>query len=242
MDRPRLALLNASYAKQMTRRNFRRELDADVAEFDVNEGELPPDHAFDGFVVTGSAASVYWDEEWIPETEAWIREAVEHDLPGLGICYGHQLIASALGGTVEPMGDYELGYVEIERIADSPLFKGMGDQLMAFASHSDVVTALPEGAERIAKNDCCLQGFQYGDIFAVQFHPEYDMESAERVARGKDLPDERIERVVNDIDETTFARASETKVLFHNFCGVVEERRDNTDRQTLVDDTGSGDC
>lgn len=239
MDRPRLALLNASYAKQMTRRNFRRELDADLSEFDVNEGELPPDHSFDGFVVTGSAASVYWDEAWIPETETWIREAVEDDLPGLGICYGHQLIASALGGTVEPMGDYELGYVEVERIADAPLFEGMDDQMVAFASHSDVVTALPEGAERIATNDCCVQGFRYGNVFAVQFHPEYDTKSAKSVARGKDLPDERIQRVVDGINEATYSRACETKVLFDNFCTVVEEHRGDTDQRTIVNDTGS---
>ncbi|MFB6171985.1 MAG: type 1 glutamine amidotransferase [Haloarculaceae archaeon] len=225
MDRPRLALLNASYAKPMTRRNFRRELDADLVEFDVNEEQYPPDHAFDGFVVTGSAASVYWDEPWIPATETWVREAAERDLPGLGVCFGHQLVASALGGTVEAMDDYELGYAEVDRSPDVPLFDGLDRRLTAFESHSDAVTALPPGAEEIATNDRAIQGFRYGDVFTVQFHPEYDTESAARVTRGKDLPDERIERVLDGVTEENYARACETKRLFDNFVALVAARR-----------------
>jgi len=224
MSRPRLALLNASYWKQTTRRNFRRELDADLAEFEVNEGDLPPGFDYDGFVVTGSAASVYWDEAWIPETEAWIRRAVDRGLPALGVCYGHQILASALGGTVEDMGDYELGYTEVERTAETPLFEGLDDRITAFESHSDAVTELPPGAERIAENEHGIQGFRTGDVFAVQFHPEYDVETAEAVAESKDLPAERIERVLDGITEENYAAACETKRLFDNFLAHVERR------------------
>lgn len=225
MDRPRLALLDASYAPSMTRRNFRRELDATLAEFPVNEGTLPTDTAFDGFVVTGSAASVYWDDPWIDATEQWAREALEAGLPGLGVCFGHQLLASALGGTVEAMEEYELGYREIHRVDDVALFKGLGDGFLAFESHSDAVTALPPGAEPIAENDRGLQGFRTSNAFTVQFHPEYDMDSAEAVARSKDLPDERIESVVAGITPETYARACETKRLFDNFIQYVQQRR-----------------
>jgi GMP synthase (glutamine-hydrolysing) len=224
MNRPRLALLNASYWKEATRKNFRRELDADLAEFEVNEGDLPPGYDYDGFVVTGSAASVYWDEEWIPETEGWIAEAVDRGLPGLGVCYGHQIVASALGGRVEDMGEYELGYTAVERAAETPLFEGI-EEVFAFESHSDTVTELPPGAELTAENEHGVQGFQHGDVFTVQFHPEYDTETAAAVAESKDLPEERIQRVLEGVTDENYARACETKRLFENFVAHVEANR-----------------
>lgn len=214
----------ASYATEMTRRNFRRELDADLVEFDVKDGAIPPAEDYDGFVVTGSAASVYWEEDWITATEDWLRSAIDRGLPGLGVCYGHQLVASALGGTVEPMDDYELGYREIELVGETPIFAGLGNTVLAFASHSDTVTELPPGAELTAENDRGIQGFRIGDVFTVQFHPEYDMDSARRVARAKDLPDERIQQVVDGVTEDNYAQACETKRLFDAFVAHVSER------------------
>ena len=75
-------------------------------------------------IVTGSRSSVYWDEPWIPPLKGWVGDAIERDVPFLGVCYGHQLLADVLGGTVEGMGDYEIGYNPITRTADSPLFDG----------------------------------------------------------------------------------------------------------------------
>jgi len=222
MTRPRLALLNASHAAENTRRNFRRELPADLVEFDLLEGDLPVTFDFDGVVVTGSRASVYWDEEWIPPSVEWTREAVEAGLPALGVCYGHQLLAHALGGTVEAMGEYELGYRTVRHTGTSPLFDGIDREFTVFTTHSDAVTELPPGAERIAENDYGIHGFQRGDVFGVQFHPEYDMETAEAVTRGKDLPDERIRRVLDGITEENYRRACGAKQVFENFCRYVE--------------------
>ncbi|WP_248908844.1 type 1 glutamine amidotransferase [Halocatena marina] len=220
MTRLRLALLNASQSEEgihTTNRNFRRELDADLAEFVLSRDQLPPDFDFDGVVVTGSAASAYWDEPWIRAATEWVREADDRGLPILGVCFGHQLLAAALGGSVEAMDGYEIGYREIER-SDSPLFEGIDDRFTAFTTHGDAVTELPEDATIIAENDYGIHGFRAGHAFGVQFHPEYDMATATAVTQRKDfLEDERIESVLEGITDENYAAACKSKQLFQNF-------------------------
>ena len=223
MTRPRLAFLNASANGRSTSRNFRRELDADLAEFDAYGGDLPDGFDFDGVVVTGSRASVYWDEPWIADLLDWVREAVDRGLPHLGVCYGHQVLAEALGGTVEPMGEYEIGYREVRRVGDSRLLADLPERFLVFTTHQDAVTALPPGATPIAENEYGNHGFEVGRVSTVQFHPEYDLETAERVARGKDLDDDHLERVLDGITEANYARACEAKRLFDAFVAYVRE-------------------
>ena len=221
MTQPRIALLNASETPS-TIRNFRRELDADLVEFAVHE-EMPDTFGFDGAVITGSRASVYWDEPWIDPLVEWIGTAVERGMPVLGVCFGHQVLADALGGTVEDMGSYEIGYRDVE-LGDDPLFAGVESPATVFTTHSDAVTELPPEAEQIAENDYGVHGFRVGNAVGVQFHPEYDPATAREVASGKDLPDERIERVLEGITETNYAAACEAKALFENFVGSVREQ------------------
>lgn len=223
MTRPRIALLNPS-ENGNTPRNFRRELDADLAEFDVHDG-VPDTFAFDGAVVPGSRASVYWDESWIDCLTEWLGTAVERGMPVLGVCFGHQALAATLGGTVEDMGSYEIGYRDVE-VGDDPLFAGVESPATVFTTHSDTVTELPPEAERIAANDYGVHGFRVGNAVGVQFHPEYDPATAREVARGKDLPDERIDRVLDGITEANYAAACEAKTLFENFTESVREMRD----------------
>jgi GMP synthase (glutamine-hydrolysing) len=219
--RPRIALLDASHGDPNTPRNFRRELDADLSVFGVSEGRLPEGYDFDGVVVSGSRSSVYDDEPWIEATREWVRGAIEHDLPALGICWGHQLLADTLGGTVEPMGEYELGYRTVEH-TDDDIFEGVPESFTVFTTHSDAVTELPDGADRIAENDYGIHGFRHGRVWGLQSHPEYDPETAEDVVRGKDhLADERIESVCADITEERYAEALAAKGVFENFRRAV---------------------
>lgn len=225
MTRLRIALLNAAHDGYDTRRNFRREVDADLVEYHAPERELPDTLVFDACIVTGSRASVYWDEPWIGDLKAWVGEAIERGVPCLGVCFGHQLLADVLGGAVEDMGEYEIGYRTVQHSGESMLFEGIDTEFTAFTTHSDRVARLPPGAERIAENDYGIHGFRKGHVFAVQFHPEYDMEAAELVTRGKDgLGDERIQRVLSDITEENYSVACEAKTLFENFTGYVRER------------------
>ncbi|WP_306054746.1 type 1 glutamine amidotransferase [Natronococcus wangiae] len=223
MSQLRIAVLNASHRDENTTRNFRRELDASLAEFDVTEGSLPETFDFDGAVVTGSRSSVYWDEEWIPPTKEWVGEAIERDIPFLGICWGHQLLADVLGGTVEDMGTYEVGYSEIEHSGESRLFDGISREFTAFTSHADEVSDLPSGSEPLAKNHYSNHGFRKDRVFGLQFHPEYDTKTARELVHRKELSDERRESVLTEITEENYQKACEAKLVFENFLEYVRE-------------------
>lgn len=223
MSDMRIALLNAAHDGADTRRNFRREVDADLVEYHAPAGDVPETFRFDAAIVTGSRASVYWDEPWIGTLKSWVGDAVQRDLPMLGVCYGHQLLADVLGGRVAGMGEYEIGYRAVRHNGDSVLFDGIDREFTAFTTHSDRVAQLPPGATLTAANDYGIHGFRKGDVFSVQFHPEYDAETAERVTRGKDLSEETISRVLDGIDSEAIAAASETKTLFDNFTEYVRK-------------------
>jgi GMP synthase (glutamine-hydrolysing) len=247
MSRPRIALLNAAHDPQPTRRNFRRELDADLVEYHLPGGDRPGTFDVDGAIVTGSKASVYWDEPWIDETATWVREAIDRGIPFLGVCFGHQYLADVLGGRVEDMGEYEIGYREVRRTVpenvEDPLFDGIGDEVTVFTTHSDRVVETPPGAAVLAENDYGIHGFRTGDVFGVQAHPEYDLGTAEDVTLDKDdqLDDDTMERVLDGIHEDNYGAACEAKRLFENFVRFVDERRSagsdgEGERPTAADD------
>ncbi|SDX78831.1 type 1 glutamine amidotransferase [Halobellus clavatus] len=227
-DRLRLALLDASESDH-TRRNFRRELDADLVEFEVTANERPAGFDFDGVIVTGSRTSVYWDRDWIRPLLDYIAAADDAGLPILGVCYGHQALASALGGRVEDMGEYEIGYREITQTAEGSedeLFAGIEESFTAFTTHSDAVTELPPDAELLAENDYGIHAFRRGHAWGVQFHPEYDRDTAARVTKGKDLSEERIQSVLDGINAANYDAACRTKRLFENFTDYARQVRE----------------
>lgn len=223
----RIALLNTAHKREMTRRNFRREIDADLVEFHCPSGEVPAGFGYDGFVVTGSSASVYWDRDWIDRLKEWTRGAVEAGVPGLGVCFGHQLLADVMGGCVEYMGEYEIGYRTVRHDGENDLLAGVEKEMTVFTSHSDRVAKKPPGSTVFAKNDYGIHGFRKWNVFGVQFHPEYDMEMAKEVARGKsgDLPQDRIERVLDGVHEDNYRKASKAKSLFDNFLSYTKEAK-----------------
>ncbi len=224
---PTLAVLDASVGETPAESNLRRELDADVTVYKISRGEFPPsvsasDWRFDGVVVSGSQTSVYDDRDWIHEATERIRRVYRADVPTLGICWGHQFLAQALGGRVVDTGAYELGYEQIARVGDDPLFEGVPESFTAFETHSDRVAELPAGAATLARNERGVQAFRVGSAYGVQFHPEYDRETAVWVTKGKDLPDERIRSVLDGISDESVAAARETKAVFDNFRRLAE--------------------
>lgn len=226
MTRLRFALLQAAHGNENTTRNFRRELDADLVEFDVTTGELPRStDGFDAVVVTGSRASVYWDEDWIDPLIEYVAAAADAGLPVLGVCYGHQVVAEALGGRVSGMDAFELGYNEVERVGDDPLFEGISETFSVFTSHGDTVVDLPPGATLLARNSHGVHAFRRGDCWGVQFHPEYDTKTARDIAESKRdrLGDEQVDTVLAEITPAQYAAACEAKQLFDNFTQYVRQ-------------------
>ena len=235
MRRLRFGLLQAAHGNEHTTRNFRRELEGDLVEFDVNSGQLPPHTDFDGLVVTGSRASVYWGEQWIDPLIEHVAEAVADGVPILGVCYGHQVLAEALGGRVAGMDDFELGYSTVEQVGEGdPLFEGISEQFRVFTSHGDTVVELPPGATLIARNEYGVHGFRREHCWGVQFHPEYDIETAQDIAESKRdrLGDEQVDRVLGEISVQEYAAACKAKQLFENFTQYARtqaERRVTTE-------------
>ena len=137
--------------------------------FAVLDGIFPsgPDVA-DAWLITGSKFGVYEDQVWIPPLEDLIRAIHAKALPMVGICFGHQIIAQALGGTVEKYsGGWAVGRVEYEQD---------GQPLALNAWHQDQVIKRPESARVLAGNDFCTNGIlAYGDtIWTLQPHPEFN--------------------------------------------------------------------
>jgi GMP synthase (glutamine-hydrolysing) len=158
--------------------------------------------------------------------------AIDRGIPALGICFGHQLLADVLGGTVEDMGEYELGYREVERTEagrEDPVHRSLDDEFLVFTTHSDAVTELPPGATLTAENDYGIHGFRKGRVFGMQSHPEYDLETARSVAEGKEdeayVSDDQLATVLDGVTESNFARAAETKRVFDGFLAYVREVR-----------------
>lgn len=147
---------------------------------DVERGEaLPTREGFAGAIVTGSGAMVTDRHDWSEATAGWLAEAARAGLPLLGICYGHQLIAHALGGEVgwHPAGR-EMGTVEIERLApsnDDPLFEGLPERFAAQATHLQSVLRLPEGATLLARSGHDpVHAYRWkSHVWGLQFHPEF---------------------------------------------------------------------
>ena len=152
----------------------------DVVVVDVEQGEeLPTREGFAGALVTGSGAMVTDRLPWSEATGVWLRDAAHANLPLLGICYGHQLLAHALGGQVgyNPAGR-EMGTVELELHPDAGedrLFGGLPAQFAVQATHMQTVLALPEGARLLATSQQDAAGaFRWGQrAWGLQFHPEF---------------------------------------------------------------------
>ena len=154
---------------------------SDVEVVSVYQDEPLPDvHGVQGVVVSGSSAMVTDRADWSERTAAWLREAVRQEVPTLGICYGHQLLAHAMGGEVQDnprgrgMGTID---VELREPARTDRLFGIFEQTLHVpVSHRQCVTKLPPGATWLAQtpNDP-HHAFRIGNnAWGVQFHPEFD--------------------------------------------------------------------
>lgn len=150
-----------------------------TAELDEG-GEIPPLDQFDAMLVMGGPQDVWQTDQFpwlVPEIEAIRTFVVDMQRPYLGICLGHQLLAAALGGTVGPAREGEVGVLPValtDTGAADPLFAGVLDPLPVLQWHGAEVSAVPDGVSVLAKSQVCpIQSIRYGaHAYGVQFHLE----------------------------------------------------------------------
>jgi GMP synthase-like glutamine amidotransferase len=151
--------------------------DVSLEVFDSHLGSLPPDvAAFDGIIISGSSHSVYEDEQWIRDLDAFAREVVDSATPVFGICFGHQLLARALGGSVEQAEQgWGVGVHAMRVYEHRPWMEPDREVLRLVMSHQDQVVDLPGGAVVLGSSDHCKNFLiEFSPMcIGIQGHPEF---------------------------------------------------------------------
>lgn len=175
--------------------------DFEFQTYNVVDMEFPASvHDCKGWLLTGSRHGAYEKHDFIPPLEDFIRSAYAAHVPMVGVCFGHQIIAQALGGKVEK---FKGGWVVGRQTYDFE-----GDKIALNAWHQDQVVERPKGAVTIASNDMCENAaLVYDDrIFTVQAHPEFKADFIHGLAttRGKGVvPDLLLETALGNLEKPT---------------------------------------
>jgi len=203
----------------------RNEVDADCAyhcdavashvptaeEIDFVADERVPLDDADGIVLTGSTAAVYEADRrpWIAEQEALVREFVDREIPTLGVCFGHQVVNAALGGSVEHVGTTAT-LVEAT-LADDPLFDDVDPVVVS--AHGDAVVEPGDDMAVIASAPHApVFGTRHrtAPLWTVQFHPEITVDHRDRLVEDFGWEDSSF-----SFGDVTAGR------IFENFTSIV---------------------
>ncbi|MEW9918913.1 type 1 glutamine amidotransferase [Marimonas sp. MJW-29] len=180
---------------------FRRLLGEDTfdyASWSVVDGEMPASiHDADGWLITGSRHGAYEDHDWIPPLEQFIRDCHAARVPMIGVCFGHQIIAQAMGGKVEKYSKgWSVGPTD---------YQIEGKTYAINAWHQDQVVEKPESAKVMGSTDFCANAaLLYDDLFwTIQPHPEYENSFIDGLIRyrGRGLvPDALLDAATGKLD------------------------------------------
>ena len=182
----------------------------------VRGDPLPDPAKLEGIIITGSAFGVYDEVDWMPALMDFIRDANEARTPQFGICFGHQAMAEALGGSVVKS---DKGWGVGRHTYNTPhrpdwMAGGPADFSLA-VSHQDQVVAMPDGTEVTARSDFCeFAGLAYagGTAASFQGHPEFDagfcsaLHELRRDRIGDALVDEAIASFKEPLDSAHIAK------------------------------------
>jgi GMP synthase-like glutamine amidotransferase len=168
--------------------------------YDVVGGELP-DHPgeCDGWIITGARYDAYRDDSWIVALREFVQRVADHRARLVGVCFGHQVVAHALGGRAEPSGTWRAG-PQVLHVESTEWFEG--GSVVIHAMHQDVASAVPPGGRTIGHGTTAEHPiYLVGDsILCVQDHPEYD---ADYIAG---LVESRRPRMGDEITDAALAR------------------------------------
>ncbi len=209
--RPELRGVSGDY-EAMFRRLFARHRQIQIVPYDVIAGDMPTSPGeCDAWITTGSRHSVNDDEPWIRDLEAFVRRVARAEVPFVGICFGHQLIAKALGGTVvRAEQGWGVGLKEVEVKGGI----GLGGPYRILTSHQDQIAGLPPGGEILGWNDHCpVSLLGVGDhMLGIQGHPEFvteysraSLESRRGTVISDDLVDAGLESLSSTPDSARLA-------------------------------------
>lgn len=169
-----------SYTSMFTKLFDQERNDIEYKIYDVYKKEFPKElHKDQLYLIPGSRAGAYENKEWIKELIVFIRRAHHESVPLIGVCFGHQVIAQALGGVVQPSGKgWGTGIRQSIIIDDNALKYFPSGTMQLLYNHNDQVIKLPPEATSFATSNFCEnEGFSIGNhILTFQGHPEYTVE------------------------------------------------------------------
>jgi GMP synthase-like glutamine amidotransferase len=157
----------------------------DYRRYDVQNGKLPADtRECDAYLITGSKTGVYDDKPWIAALKLFIQQAYEQEIKLVGLCFGHQILADALGGKAEKSSKgWGIGAMTSQLVEQTDWMPEKLETLCLLYSHQDQVTCLPPKAKVIYSSDFCEFSAFYIPkcVLAFQGHPEFTVDYSHRL-------------------------------------------------------------
>lgn len=171
----------------------------------------------DGWLITGSRHGVYEHLDWMLRLEAFIREIYQARMPLVGICFGHQIVASALGGeVVKSDKGWGVGLATYTTEQKPSWMQPATESIDIYAFHQDQVVRLPKDAEILLSSDFCpIAGFLCGDsVLCIQAHPEFEADyelALLNLYSGNVVPQQIAEEALRHMRES--GKTADTQVL-----------------------------